>query len=120
MINHLQVMATQLLKWLKMSQGGEKEMPDNLIGEVRRSAVVMTYAPGSIMDMRADGGPVSVVCAGLEEWDSSAPIAKASWFTSRHRLSLQTRHVRRNPLCRFEELQVTIVHWACGHVYMDP
>jgi hypothetical protein len=57
-----------------MSQGGEKEMPDNLIGEVRRSAVVMTYAPGSIMDMRADGGPVSVVCAGLEEWDSSAPL----------------------------------------------
>lgn len=50
-------------------------MPDNLIGEVRRSAVVMTYAPGAIMDMRADGGPVSVVCAGLEEWDLNAPLS---------------------------------------------
>lgn len=50
-------------------------MPDNLIGEIRRSAVVMTYAPGAIMDMRADGGPVSAVSAGLEEWDQSAPLA---------------------------------------------
>lgn len=49
-------------------------MPENLIGELRRSAVVMTYAPGAVMDMRADGGPVSVVSAGLEEWDSSAPL----------------------------------------------
>jgi len=49
-------------------------MPDNLVGEIRRSAVVMTYAPGAIMDMRADGGPVSGVSAGLEEWDSSAPL----------------------------------------------
>ena len=49
-------------------------MPDNLIGEIRRSAVVMTFAPGSIMDMRADGGPVSAVSAGLEEWDRSAPL----------------------------------------------
>jgi hypothetical protein len=49
-------------------------MPDNLIGEIRRSGAVMTYAPGAIMDMRADGGPVSVVVAGLEEWDSSAPL----------------------------------------------
>lgn len=49
-------------------------MPDNLIGEIRRSAVVMTYGPGAIMDMRADGGPVSGVCAGLEEWDKEAPL----------------------------------------------
>ena len=49
-------------------------MPDNLIGEIRRSAVVMTFAPGSIMDMRADGGPVSAVSAGLEEWDRGAPL----------------------------------------------
>lgn len=49
-------------------------MPDNLIGEIRRSAVVMSFAPGAIMDMRADGGPVSVVSAGLEEWDFSAPL----------------------------------------------
>lgn len=49
-------------------------MPDNLIGQIRRSAVLMTYAPGAIMDMRADGGPVSAVSAGLEEWDRSAPL----------------------------------------------
>lgn len=49
-------------------------MPDNLIGEIRRSAVVMTFAPGAIMDMRADGGPVSAVSAGLEEWDLGAPL----------------------------------------------
>ena len=49
-------------------------MPENLIGEIRRSAVVMSFAPGAIMDMRADGGPVSAVSAGLEEWDSSAPL----------------------------------------------
>lgn len=50
-------------------------MPDNLIGEIRRSSVVMTFAPGAIMDMRADGGPVSAVSAGLEEWDRGAPLA---------------------------------------------
>ncbi len=35
----------------------------------------MTYAPGAIMDMRAEQGPVSGVSAGLEEWDSGAPLA---------------------------------------------
>lgn len=54
--------------------GGERRMPDNLIGEIRRSAAVMTYGPGAIMDMRADNGPVSAVSAGLEEWDRSAPL----------------------------------------------
>lgn len=53
---------------------GENKVADNLIGEIRRSAVLMTYGPGAIMDMRADGGPVSVVSAGLEEWDYSAPL----------------------------------------------
>lgn len=50
-------------------------MADNLVGELRRSAVVMTYAPGAIMDMRAGKGPVSGVSAGLEEWDRSAPLS---------------------------------------------
>lgn len=49
-------------------------MADNLVGELRRSAVLMTYAPGAIMDMRSGKGPVSGVSAGLEEWDSSAPL----------------------------------------------
>lgn len=50
-------------------------MSDNSVGELRRSAVLMTYAPGAIMDMRSGKGPVSGVSAGLEEWDRSAPLA---------------------------------------------
>ena len=45
----------------------------NLVGEIRRSSVLMTYAPGAVIDMRADMAPISGVSAGLEEWDSSAP-----------------------------------------------
>lgn len=49
-------------------------MTDNIAGKLRRSAVVMTSAPGAIVDMRVDGAPVSGVAAGLEEWDRSAPL----------------------------------------------
>jgi hypothetical protein len=49
-------------------------MADNIAGELRRSAVVMTFSPGAVIDMRAQGGPVSGVTAGLEEWDRSAPL----------------------------------------------
>lgn len=45
------------------------------LGEIRQSQAVTTYAPGSIVDMRAqgaDGAPVSVVMAGLDEWDQHA------------------------------------------------
>jgi len=44
-------------------------MPNNRIGELRRSAVVTTFGPGSVVDFRAEGGAVSAVTAGLEEWD---------------------------------------------------
>ncbi|CAJ0797894.1 hypothetical protein LMG18090_03630 [Ralstonia mannitolilytica] len=50
-------------------------MANNSVGKLRRSAVLMTYAPGAIMDMRSGKGPVSGVSAGLEEWDRSAPLA---------------------------------------------
>ena len=50
-------------------------MPDNKLGDLRRSAVVMTFGPGSIVDFRADDGAVSAVAAGLEEWDRSFPPA---------------------------------------------
>jgi hypothetical protein len=49
-------------------------MADNLIGEIRRSSVIMSFAPGSVIDMRDGGAPVSVVSAGLEEWDREAPL----------------------------------------------
>jgi hypothetical protein len=44
-------------------------MSNNRIGELRRSSVVTTFGPGSVVDFRADGGAVSAVTAGLEEWD---------------------------------------------------
>lgn len=50
-------------------------MADNRLGELRRSTVVMTYGPGTVVDFRADGAPVSVVPAGLEEWDRNFPPA---------------------------------------------
>ena len=47
-------------------------MPREL-GEIRQSQAVMTYAPGAIVDMREQGGgPVSVVMAGLDDWDLHA------------------------------------------------
>lgn len=48
----------------------------SLLGEIRRSQVITSYGPGSILDFRAGGhggAGVSVVAAGLEEWDRSAP-----------------------------------------------
>ena len=50
-------------------------MANNRLGELRRSAAVMTFGPGSVVDFRADGAPVSAVATGLEEWDSSFPPA---------------------------------------------
>lgn len=46
-------------------------MANNRLGELRRSTVVMTFGPGSVVDFRVDGAPVSAVAAGLEEWDAS-------------------------------------------------
>ena len=43
-------------------------------GELRRSAVVLTFGPGSIVDMRSKGAPISGVHTGLEEWDEEAPL----------------------------------------------
>lgn len=50
-------------------------MANNRLGELRRSAAVMTFGPGSVVDFRADGAPVSAVAAGLDEWDRSFPPA---------------------------------------------
>ena len=47
----------------------------NELQELRRSAVVSTFGPGSVVDFRADGGAVSGIAAGLEEWDRSFPPA---------------------------------------------
>ena len=50
-------------------------MANNRLGELRRSAAVTTFGPGSVVDFRADGAPVSAVAAGLDEWDHAFPPA---------------------------------------------
>ncbi len=48
----------------------------NELGDVRRSQVITTHGPGAIIDFRAGsygGAGVSIVAAGLEEWDRWAP-----------------------------------------------
>jgi len=48
----------------------------NELGDVRRSQIIITHGPGSIVDFRAGGyggAGISVVAAGLEEWDKWAP-----------------------------------------------
>ena len=50
-------------------------MAKNELGKIRRSAAVTTYGPGSVVDFRADGSPISAVAAGLDEWDTSFPPA---------------------------------------------
>lgn len=50
-------------------------MPRNELGKLRRSSVISIFGPGSIVDFRAGshgGAPVSVVAAGLDEWDKRA------------------------------------------------
>lgn len=50
-------------------------MTRNELGELRRSQVVTTFGPGAIIDFRVGGyrgATVSVVAAGLEQWDESA------------------------------------------------
>jgi hypothetical protein len=48
----------------------------NELGDVRRSQIITTHGPGSIVDFRAGGyggAGISVVAGGLEEWDRWAP-----------------------------------------------
>jgi hypothetical protein len=56
-----------------MSPGAK--LVNNALGDLRRSSVVMTFAPGAVVDFRAGGAPVSAVVAGLDEWDRNFPPA---------------------------------------------
>lgn len=47
----------------------------NDLQDLRRSTVVSTFGPGSVIDFRADNAAVSGMAAGLEEWDRSFPPA---------------------------------------------
>lgn len=49
----------------------------NSAGELRRSVAASTFAPGSVVDLRGDGAPLSVVMGGLEVWEDRAGTAQA-------------------------------------------
>ena len=53
---------------------------NNELGKLRQRAVIMNYGPGAIVDFRIEntGAAVSVVAAGLEEWESQAEDAGLS------------------------------------------
>ncbi len=42
-------------------------------GKVRRSAIISTFGPGSVVDFRSAGGAVSAVVAGIDEWEGRQP-----------------------------------------------
>ncbi len=53
-------------------------MPENKLGESRRSHCIGNFGPGSIVEFRpgdGDGGPISAVIGGLNHWDTCAPPA---------------------------------------------
>ena len=49
----------------------------NSAGELRRSVAASTFAPGSVVDLRGDGAPLSVVMGGLEAWEDRGGSAQA-------------------------------------------
>ena len=75
----------------------------NDIGALRRSAVLSTYGPGAVGDFRSGGSPISVVLAGLEEWDRNfPPIGVANpqaIFEPRLQRKLGVRGFRLPPIC---------------------
>jgi hypothetical protein len=48
-------------------------MPNNDLGEIRRSTTIITAAPGAVVDFRAEGAPISAVITGLDDWDINFP-----------------------------------------------
>lgn len=48
-------------------------MPNNDLGELRRSAAAAGFGPGALIDFRAGDAPISAVAGGLEEWDQNFP-----------------------------------------------
>lgn len=56
------------------SQDRDAEAAPNAIGELRRSAAASTFGPGAVADLRTSkGAPVSVIMAGLDEWQDNFP-----------------------------------------------
>ena len=47
-------------------------MADN--GKIRRSAVISTFGPGSVVDFRIGESAVSAIVGGIEEWEGDDPV----------------------------------------------
>lgn len=88
-------------------------MPRNKLGELRRSAVVSTFGPGAIIDFRAGEAPVSVVAAGLEEWDHRAKPAglnnEQTVFEPRLQKKLNVKGFRLPPVVDDEASSITLL-----------
>mgnify|MGYP001174729567 FL=1 len=39
------------------------------VGEVRRSQIVMTYGPGSLMNLKSGNATISIIMGDLDSWD---------------------------------------------------
>lgn len=63
----------------------------NDLGELRRSAAASGFGPGSIIDFRAGGAPISALAAGLEEWDFNFPPAGMANEQAVHEERLQKK-----------------------------
>jgi hypothetical protein len=63
----------------------------NDLGELRRSAAASGFGPGSVIDFRAGGAPISALAAGLEEWDFNFPPAGMANEQAVHEERLQKK-----------------------------
>jgi hypothetical protein len=78
-------------------------MTHNKLGDIRRSQVVTTYGPGSIIDFRAGKGgdaAISVVASGLETWEAVPPeiIRATQIYEPRLLQLLRVNHFRLAPV----------------------
>lgn len=80
-------------------------MARNSLGKIRRSQNLSTFGVGSIIDFRTgnrDGAPVSVVAAGLEQWNEAAPPVglgnKQTTFEPRLQARLEVEGFRLPPV----------------------
>lgn len=94
----------------------------NQLGDIRRSQVVTTYGPGSIIDFRAGRGgdaAISVVASGLESWERVPEDIKRATTIYEPRLQkvLDVRHFRLAPVAPQKPM------WAKGNerprVYLE-
>lgn len=65
----------------------------NKLGEVRRSAVIMNYGPGAVIDFRLprSGAATSVISGGLEAWEERAATRGVAGAQTIHEPRLQRK-----------------------------